>query len=261
MGRDDAHPPTRGGRGDFNPLSPHGERHKPLSRRWRTRAISIHSPRMGRDLAVSRWEHGQRISIHSPRMGRDLYQPGQRDGRSDFNPLSPHGERHQCRWSDRKGINFNPLSPHGERRPFRRPPPRRADFNPLSPHGERLAGAPESCGSVKFQSTLPAWGETIGQRFGRLLVLISIHSPRMGRDWSRSPCNLRPRHFNPLSPHGERLSARPARPPIRCYFNPLSPHGERHSKSLAQDVTRGISIHSPRMGRDRSRSLPRRRLS
>ena len=123
------------------------------------------------------------ISIHSPRMGRDPSSPGR--------SLQPR--------------NFNPLSPHGER-------PRR----PATPNLRR-----------RFQSTLPAWGETrfcttcrciqqisihsprMGRDVSMLLMAqgmtISIHSPRMGRDGQSSFQFGRDRHFNPLSPHGERL--------------------------------------------------------
>ena len=100
----------------------------------------------------------------------------------DFNPLSPHGERHGGDVMADRIENFNPLSPHGERRKHRR----------------------ELIFMPKFQSTLPAWGETfllynIPNKYN-----ISIHSPRMGRDDVRahhiSDCS----NFNPLSPHGER---------------------------------------------------------
>ena len=79
----------------------------------------------------------------------------------------------------------------------------------------------------KFQSTLPAWGETILQssfvermhisihspRMGRDkgvlemgdTVEISIHSPRMGRDIVDKNYWNKFNNFNPLSPHGERL--------------------------------------------------------
>ena len=78
-------------------------------------------------------------------------------------------------------------------------------FNPLSPHGERRDKNETYVDVYKFQSTLPAWGETglpvdaLGQPMDfnplsphgerRQVVgilsdqlLISIHSPRMGRD-------------------------------------------------------------------------------
>jgi len=56
-------------------------------------------------------------------------------------------------------------------------------FNPLSPHGERREGT----GSLN-----PTW-------------VISIHSPRMGRDLYPAVDVMQALHFNPLSPHGERL--------------------------------------------------------
>ena len=102
---------------------------------------------------------------------------------------------------------------------------------------------------IIFQSTLPAWGETIGG-YGELYVLaISIHSPRMGRDRCPQAGRCIRGYFNPLSPHGERLfsmlyrqlsklfqstlpawgetaaACRPRLSPVN--FNPLSPHGER----------------------------------
>ena len=79
---------------NFNPLSPHGERRTVSTTANGPKSISIHSPRMGRDISgedgaagavefqstLPAWgETGQAyrspgypgISIHSPRMGRD----------------------------------------------------------------------------------------------------------------------------------------------------------------------------------------------
>jgi len=59
---------------------------------------------------------------------------------------------------------------------------------------------------ISFQSTLPAWGETYLEKAATGQEVISIHSPRMGRDYAdmgRHKCSV---YFNPLSPHGERHS-------------------------------------------------------
>ena len=93
---------------------------------------------------------------------------------------------------------------------------------------DRLVNAPIVSPSL-FQSTLPAWGETIGLRQRHGHYSISIHSPRMGRDL---------------------MSVR--RASISTDFNPLSPHGERPADSFKTFNMGHISIHSPRMGRDRS---------
>ena len=146
-----------------------------------------------------------------------------------------------------------------------------AHFNPLSPHGERRKDGSRMKYAEKFQSTLPAWGET-------------------GRRWLNI---CRRVHFNPLSPHGERRRAGTIRRRSTRFQSTLPAWGEtRHviviklgmqfqstlpawgetvrqnflgergqfqSTLPAWGETRGhppnhgggeISIHSPRMGRD-----------
>ena len=172
---------------------------------------------------------------------------------------------------------FNPRSPHGERRARNQRTPTGADFNPRSPHGERhsiidyqSAGftisihAPRTgsdvvvkvpiCRAAEFQSTLPARGATS----------------------ARAQLPLRPAHFNPRSPHGERLliassgwatphfnprsphGERPAHP-LRAtgwqHFNPRSPHGERPRLRRRLAGKQRISIHAPRTGSDKESRL------
>ena len=79
-----------------------------------------------------------------------------------------------------------------------------AHFNPLSPHGERLLILALDVMAQLFQSTLPAWGETIIHHVPRRCLQISIHSPRMGRDVLDTMARVMEVYFNPLSPHGER---------------------------------------------------------
>ena len=173
--------------------------------------------------------------------------------------------------------NFNPLSPHGERPIEKTDDMIQYEFQSTLPAwGEtpRLVGL-HHCGP--FQSTLPAWGETEhghtyggavhfnplsphGERLPAFAVVgfingISIHSPRMGRDRLRHQGGTRYSDFNPLSPHGERqdrtgyirslrnfnpLSPHGERPGYRrsrrypSHFNPLSPHGERLEEARAK---------------------------
>ena len=214
---------------DFNPLSPHGERPPPCSWNDHIGFISIHSPRMGRDLNVS----GRRttspfqstlpawgetffpfcpsdlrdISIHSPRMGRDQIVVDYFNSHMD---------------------NFNPLSPHGERRRRRI---HHAQHEQISIHSPRMG---RDCGywrrtacTVGFQSTLPAWGETLAAAEPLRRAAISIHSPRMGRDML---CELR-KSIGLISIHSPRMGR-------DCFCACLL-----HQRGY-------ISIHSPRMGRD-----------
>ena len=124
--------------------------------------ISIHSPRMGRDLAGAAFRHILgRFQSTLPAWGETCGEHRAGQEGVYFNPLSPHGERPSSRGSTRSGpMNFYPLSPHGERRCAGDQAGVDDDFNPLSPHGERQILWKKWAGAPRFQSTLPAWGET-----------------------------------------------------------------------------------------------------
>ena len=146
--------------------------------------------------------------------------------------------------------NFNPRSPHGERPAF---PARRCSFLSISIHAPRTGSdraassachsdkisihAPRTgsdgkatdmtCPTLSFQSTLPARGATRTATHKRRRERFQSTLPARGATfcWSRS--RLAGRHFNPRSPHGERLKA----------------------DDFPALVVR-ISIHAPRTGSD-----------
>ena len=80
---------------------------------------------------------------------------------------------------------------------------------------------------LEFQSTLPAWGETQGFA-GADARLISIHSPRMGRDAQRPAEQVRPK-ISIHSPRMGRDNGKVRLGAVQINFNPLSPHGERRA--------------------------------
>ena len=105
---------------------------------------------------------------------------------------------------------------------------------------------------ARFQSTLPAWGETTPVTTEcPSAAVISIHSPRMGRDaladvvrslrqtfqstlpaWGETLKRERSGRATPISIHSPRMGRDPSgTPPVvgAWHFNPLSPHGERRS--------------------------------
>ena len=145
--------------------------------------ISIHSPRMGRDCLGRCVAAATTISIHSPRMGRDRQHRSGIAGDPDFNPLSPHGER-------RAGLH---LCPH-----------RSGHFNPLSPHGERRVTDDMLLAATFISIHSPRMGRDMPDGPDDADDPISIHSPRMGRDQRVCANYHRQPYFNPLSPHGER---------------------------------------------------------
>ena len=124
---------------------------------------------------------------------------------SYFNPRSPHGERQSQQPVELRLSYFNPRSPHGERHVLWCRLVIRQDFNPRSPHGERLQRDYHGAFDIVFQSTLPARGATADRILSNMRQIISIHAPRTGSDGSTQYRIAFSRYFNPRSPHGERL--------------------------------------------------------
>ena len=61
-------------------------------------SISIHAPRTGSDEDAEQYcLREELISIHAPRTGSDHVNPLDFEAMRDFNPRSPHGERHDRR--------------------------------------------------------------------------------------------------------------------------------------------------------------------
>ena len=146
--------------------------------------------------------------------------------------------------------HFNPLSPHGERLPVVRC---KHCVYGISIHSPRMGRDSVVFGildtAYSFQSTLPAWGETLNVCRSELAELFQSTLPAWGETRGQTGRRRCVYHFNPLSPHGERRNT------SRCAyrmgnFNPLSPHGERPSLPNDWFIMTDISIHSPRMGRD-----------
>ena len=78
----------------FNPRSPHGERLK--YQRDVNIVIKFQSTRPARGATKARAQRWNRlvISIHAPRTGSDPSSATAAASACDFNPRSPHGERH-----------------------------------------------------------------------------------------------------------------------------------------------------------------------
>ena len=126
---------------DFNPRSPWGERPLSVLKARPTKGFQSTLPVGGATAKAIQRLHLCEISIHAPRGGSDCQPVAGGDGRPDFNPRSPWGER-----------------------PLQLPPVRRrkADFNPRSPWGERQLTVNFKPVEPQFQSTLPVGGATSG---------------------------------------------------------------------------------------------------
>ena len=128
------------------------------------------------------------------------------------------------------------------------------DFDDISTHSLRVERdqivSEDSLQKAVFQPTLSVWRETSANWYPRFTA----------------------RHFNPLSPCGERQRRHarslctsgfqptlsvwretislPFAIPAKINFNPLSPCGERHGKTILCMGAEGISTHSLRVERD-----------
>ena len=201
----------------------------------RRHAISIHAPRVGRDVSCNAANYraghfnprapcGARrqqpssiqdcvyISIHAPRVGRDPCRVQARHPRR----ISIHAPRVGRDWRQRGrasglGRNFNPRAPCGARPEMAAKNTVEEDISIHAPRvGRDIFVTREECNDSTFQSTRPVWGATVITSALVIADVISIHAPRVGRDL--------------------------------------------HGASTWDEIV-PISIHAPRVGRDRARHV------
>ena len=261
---------------DFNPRSPCGERPGPRLRHDGGRPIFQSTlPVWGATSSSLPFRPRPPISIHAPRVGSDVrdYFKLQRHYkfqstlpvwgatpssltalllRSYFNPRSPCGERlvHAPIVLSIQAISIHAprVGSDGEHHLPRHPAP---DFNPRSPCGERPQKNPDFGMSILFQSTLPVWGATIGDRAAVVVVAISIHAPRVGSDVDSVPTAFyKIRDFNPRSPCGERPVILQRERARKVEFQSTLPVWGATGAVSPQLLIGTISIHAPRVGSD-----------
>ena len=176
-----------------------------------------------------------------------------------FNPRSPHGERlPHFRESEEENAYFNPRSPHGER-PCQRAcaTNARTNFNPRSPHGERQYQRKAMRTANKISIHAPRTGSDKGGQRNRVHRRgISIHAPRTGSDILGAEFQICCCYFNPRSPHGERPRLNNMPSPFLTDFNPRSPHGERLPPMQMCGISRIFQSTLPARGATSACRLP-----
>ena len=150
-----------------------------------------------------------------------------------------------------RNISIHSLRMEGDNR-RQQPQAKASHFNPLPPHGGRLDKITEQDYADLFQSTPSAWRETCRVRTSFLLGDISIHSLRMEGDLVLPPGHKQRELISIHSLRMEGDTAYPDQTNQGYNFNPLPPHGGRLSyvSDIPSCVT--ISIHSLRMEGDTS---------
>ena len=263
----------RRGRMDFNPRSPHGERHGHALVGSANDAISIHAPRTGSDMrgifssksltisihaprtgsdAVRRNLRGiLRISIHAPRTGSDLPASGFFVGGAAFQSTLPARGATPGRSARGRGCQpfQSTLPARGATRKTAAKGGRRKYFNPRSPHGERLSCTLRLTRTRRFQSTLPARGATAERTFDARDHGFQSTLPARGATWADFYiiCTKAISIHAPRTGSDKRDRARIRR---QHHFNPRSPHGERRRQGAQGGTGDRISIHAPRTGSD-----------
>ena len=122
----------------------------------------------------------------------------------DFNPRSPHRERHVDKPITEHSLLFQSTLPSQGATNTRGRSGRNSHFNPRSPHRERPTPGSRLTQAWTFQSTLPSQGATVVQCQFLLQSDISIHAPLTGSDLRGIWSNTGDSYFNPRSPHRER---------------------------------------------------------
>ena len=102
-----------------------------------------------------------------------------------------------------------------------------------------------------FQSTLPVGGATENSGLKAMRPSISIHAPRGGSDLFFPSSSTSPSDISIHAPRGGSDCLRNHSYVRPGHFNPRSPWGERLWVMKIYRILREISIHAPRGGSDR----------
>ena len=122
------------------------------------------------------------VSIHAPRVGRDLFFIRLDNGIPCFNPRAPCGARPSSIMQTAARSSFNPRAPCGARPCTSHRADGGSEFQSTRPMRGATSRIDFSRLSIQFQSTRPMRGATsiAGKRKG--LDGVSIHAPHAGRD-------------------------------------------------------------------------------
>ena len=189
----------------FNPRAPRGARHRRHRPEHLRIQVSIHAPRAGRD-SKCRTQPWMPFCFN-PRAPRGARPPANisKGIVLSFNPRAPRGARRSMTSTTAQGHCFNPRAPRGARPTLQlaavrtyavsihAPRAGRDDnfrlrtrisfsFNPRAPRGARRGGSGRQITGTLFQSTRPARGATTSESPTLVVVDVSIHAPRAGRD-------------------------------------------------------------------------------
>ena len=216
------------------------------------------------------------ISIHAPRTGSDPNIRYLKGVVNDFNPRSPHGERH-CRagschpsagisiHAPRTGSDKTGARPEQEDTIFQstlpargatdKPHMRYTCLKKISIHAPRTGSDVVIAGvlaQVVFQSTLPARGATYIDKLVNSKEMISIHAPRTGSDRCRISHTSKRQLFQSTLPARGATLVSILKLAYNSFQSTLPARGATKRLVICQQAM-CISIHAPRTGSDATR--------
>ena len=238
----------------FNSLAPCGANPRIPLKEPSGRPFQLTRTVWGEPIERDRDADDNSISTHSPRVGRTLPKQVKEGLGSIFQLTRPVWGEPKTRAEYDKIIKISTHSPRVGRTVGALMRVNRAlDFNSLAPCGANHGCAANVARRDKFQLTRPVWGEPQDPIQKLYDIVISTHSPRVGRTAMSS---LFISLIAYISTHSPRVGRTP-----KNFYNYLSAAkfqltrpvwGEPMMTLVSYDVST-ISTHSPRVGRTTSR--------
>ena len=187
----------------------------------------------GATTVVSGVHYATDVSIHAPRVGRDTARATSATQRR-VSIHAPHAGRDKMRKAFHKLLTLSIHAPHAGR----------------DHHSSCIMVLPSP-----FHSTRPMRGATLGVSRSAYQNYVSIHAPRVGRDIVIIDFLHNSASFNPRAPCGARPLVRRSRNGA-VEFQSTRPVWGATRLFLVLFRYPCVSIHAPRVGRDRARNAP-----
>ncbi len=196
----------------FNPRAPCGARRESLLLRRKLHDFNPRAPCGARHRRPVYRPCHRSISIHAPRVGRDCSRPASSGRPSDFNPRAPCGARRSIADKQEYHNEFQSTRPvWGATAGTAARSVKKNNFNPRAPCGARPWAAFVASSRVMISIHAPRVGrDYLVLDEVDLGTVISIHAPRVGRDGYEQPTLANKLNFNPRAPCGARPMFRQA---------------------------------------------------
>ena len=260
----------------FNPRAPRGARLAGADTGTRSRAVSIHAPRAGRDTCDgacrfhrSRFQstrpargatfhqliHRGRgiVSIHAPRAGRDTIPSVLLTSTTLFQSTRP-ARGATCAAAD--GAEGDTVSIHAPRAGRDAILKLRIAPGVVSIHAPRAGRDPRHAGRCQdsggFNPRAPRGARRTAVSVGTSFAAFQSTRPARGATTTNRPPNWR-RMFQSTRPARGATCGEQPRTSARSCFNPRAPRGARRYAPFEVAAPWTVSIHAPRAGRDVSR--------